>query len=127
MERVLHQTEQECSLKITVAFGKTRKWGAYFGGVSIGFPLTRSQNLSKRVCGPCGPKIRNAAELSNFIEKAVSAKPEEDFNREADFKDRAKRGLPTTVHRNEATQNTPHRERITTVGKARELFQAQFQ
>ena len=29
------------------------------------------------ICKPCGHKIRNVAELHNFIEKAVSAKAEE--------------------------------------------------
>ena len=39
---------------------------------SIGFRLARNENLSERVCRPCGRKIRNAAELYSFIEKAVS-------------------------------------------------------
>ena len=76
--------------------------------MSSGFPLTRSQILSKQVCRPCSPKIWNAAELYTFIEKAVSAKPEEDLNWEADYEDRAKRALPTTV--------TPER------GHAKKLF-----
>ena len=39
---------------------------------SIGLPLIRNENLSERVCRPCGRKIRNTAELHSFIEKAVS-------------------------------------------------------
>ena len=54
-------------------------------------------DLSKRVCRLCGPKIRYAAELYNFIEKAVSAKAQVDLNREADCEDRTKRALPATV------------------------------
>jgi len=38
---------------------------------SIGFPLTRDVNFSDRVCKSCGRKIRNAAELYSFIERAV--------------------------------------------------------
>ena len=33
----------------------------------------RSQTLSERVCRPCGLKIRNAAELYNFIKRYVSS------------------------------------------------------
>ena len=39
---------------------------------SIGLRLTRNENLSERVCRPCARKIRNAAQLYSFIEKAVS-------------------------------------------------------
>ena len=39
---------------------------------SIGLQLTRNENLSERVCRPCARKIRNAAQLYSFIEKAVS-------------------------------------------------------
>ena len=39
---------------------------------SIGLRLTRNENLSERICRPCGHKIRNAAEQYSFIEKAVS-------------------------------------------------------
>jgi len=38
---------------------------------SIGFPLTRDENFSERVCRSCGGKIRNAAELYSFNEQAV--------------------------------------------------------
>ena len=79
MQRVLHQRDwQECpsgrqeSAELILA-----EWCG-----SIGLPLSRNQNLHKRVCRPCGPKIRNAAELYNFIENAVSAKAEKDLNRE---------------------------------------------
>ena len=61
---------------------------------SIGLPLSRKESLSERVCRHCGRKIRNAAELYRFLEKAVSAEADEDLNREAD---RSKRQLPTTV------------------------------
>ena len=44
--------------------------GHFYG--FIGLRLTRNENLSERVCRPCGRKIRNAAELYSFIEKAVS-------------------------------------------------------
>lgn len=62
---------------------------------SIGLPLSRNQNLSERVCRPCGRKIRNAAELYSFVEKALLA--DEDLNGEAGCEDRSKRQLPTTV------------------------------
>ena len=52
---------------------------------SIELPLSRDQNLSKRVCRPCSPKFRNTEELYNFIEKAVSAKAE-DLNRGEDWR-----------------------------------------
>ena len=39
---------------------------------SIGLRLTRNDNLSERVCRPCGRKFTNAAELYSLIEKAVS-------------------------------------------------------
>ena len=39
---------------------------------SIGLRLTRNENLSEQVCRPCARKIRNAAQLYSFIEKAVS-------------------------------------------------------
>ena len=62
---------------------------------SIGLPLSRNQNLSERVCRPCGRKIRNAAELYSFVEKALLA--DVDLNGEAGCEDRRKRHLPTTV------------------------------
>ena len=65
---------------------------------SIGFPLTRDENLSERVCRSCGCKIRNAAELYSFIEQAVCSTrvTDEDLNCK-DSEDRCKRQLPTTV------------------------------
>ena len=39
---------------------------------SVGFKLACSESLSKRVCRICGRKIRNAAELYNFIKEAVT-------------------------------------------------------
>ena len=69
--------KQECPL--------TRKSRAYVGGVlqvNWTFFITKSK-LVERVCRPCGRKIRTATELCNFIEKAVSAKAEEDLNGEA--------------------------------------------
>lgn len=65
---------------------------------SIGFPLTRDQTLSDRVCRSCGRKIRNAAELYSFIEQAVCSTrvADEDLNSK-DSEDRCKRQLPTTV------------------------------
>ena len=48
---------------------------------SFGLRLTRNENLSERVCRPCARKIRNAAQLYSFIEKAVSnANVEEDLH-----------------------------------------------
>ena len=65
---------------------------------SIGFPLTRDENLSERVCRSCGRKIRNAAELYSFIEQAVCSTriTDEDLNCK-DTEDRCKRQLRTTV------------------------------
>ena len=64
---------------------------------SIGFPLTRDENLSVRVCGSCGHKIRNAAELHSFIEEALcSTRVDEDVNCK-DLEHRCKRQLPTTI------------------------------
>ena len=42
---------------------------------SIGFTLHRNQTLSntERVCRPCGVKIRNAAEIYNFIKRSASS------------------------------------------------------
>ena len=42
-----------------------------------------SQTLSERVCRPCGLKIRNAAELYNFIKRSVSSDRPEGENIEA--------------------------------------------
>ena len=64
---------------------------------SIGLPVSINQNLWKRVCRHSGPQIENAAELYNFIEKAVSAKAEADLKREAGCEDFTKRALLTTV------------------------------
>ena len=62
----------------------------------LGFTLTRDENLSERVCGSCGQKIRNAAELHSLIEQALcSTRVDEDLNCK-DSKDRCKRQLPTT-------------------------------
>ena len=64
---------------------------------SIGLRLTRNENLSERVCRPCARKIRNAAQLYSFIEKAASNTiVEEDFHWEA-VEDRSKRQLPSTI------------------------------
>ena len=69
---------------------------AHFCGF-IGLRLTRNENLSERVCRPCGRKIRNAAELYSFIEKAVSnTNVEDDLHWEA-VEDRSKRQPPTTI------------------------------
>ena len=43
------------------------------------------------------PRLRNAAELYNFIEKAIATKVQEDLNREAGCEDRTKQALPATV------------------------------
>ena len=64
---------------------------------SIGFSLTRNETLSERVCRPCGRKLRNAAELYSFIEKAVSVEADEDANCADVAVDRSKRQLPTTI------------------------------
>ena len=40
---------------------------------SIDFTLHRNQTLSEQVCRPCGLKIRNAAELYNFIKRSASS------------------------------------------------------
>ena len=70
-----------------MSFGKTRQESAELILAewcwSIGLPLSRNQKLSTRVCRPYGPKILNATELCNLIEKTVSAKAEKDLNREA--------------------------------------------
>ena len=65
---------------------------------SIGFPLTRDENLSERVCRSCGRKIRNAAELYSFIEQAICSTrvADEDLNCK-DSEDQCKRQLPTTL------------------------------
>ena len=51
------------------------------------------------------PRLRNAAELYNFIEKAIATKVQEDLNREAGCEDRTKQALPATVT---AKQRTDH-------------------
>ena len=65
---------------------------------SIGFPLTRDENLSERFCRSCGRKIRNAAELYSFIEQVVCSTrvADEDLNCK-DSEERCKRQLLTTV------------------------------
>ena len=64
---------------------------------SIGLRLTRNENLSERVCRPCARKIRNAAQLYSFIEKAVSNTiVDEDLHQEA-VEDRSKRQLSTAI------------------------------
>ena len=100
MERVLHQMEQECPLKIYFCLREDKKVRSLFwrSGGSIGLNcFITIPKLIERVCRSCGPKIRNAAELYNFIEKAVSAKAEEDLNREAGSEDQTKRALPMAV------------------------------
>ena len=62
---------------------------------SIGLPVSLNQNLWKRVSRHSGPQIENAAELYNFIEKAVSAKAE--AGKRAAKTDLTKRALLTTV------------------------------
>ena len=63
----------------------------------IGFPLTRDENFSERVCRSCGCKIRNAAELYSFIQQAVcSTRDDEDLNCK-NLDDRCKRQLSTTI------------------------------
>ena len=53
--------------------------------------------MSEQVCRPCGRKIRNAAQLYSFIEKAVSNTiVDEDLHREA-VEDRSKRQLSTAI------------------------------
>ena len=64
---------------------------------SIGLPLSRNQNLSNRSAYLMAPRLRNAAELYNFIEKAIATKVQEDLNREAGCEDRTKQALPATV------------------------------
>ena len=67
---------------------------------SVGFRLARSESLSERVCRPCGRKIRNAAELYNFIKEAVSSTKAQEEKSDATRVDDAetiKRQLPSTV------------------------------
>ena len=53
--------------------------------------------MSEQVCRPCGRKIRNAAQLYSFIEKAVSNTiVDEDLHQEA-VEDRSKRQLSTAI------------------------------
>ena len=53
--------------------------------------------MSEQVCRSCGRKIRNAAQLYSFIEKAVSNTiVDEDLHREA-VEDRSKRQLSTAI------------------------------
>ena len=48
----------------------------------------QSQTLSERVCRPCGLKIRNAAELYNFIKRYVTSdRPEGEQDDEQDEQD----------------------------------------
>ena len=52
--------------------------------------------LSERVCRPCGHKIRNAAELYSFIEKAVSTEEDKDVKQKTalhDYHARKKRSI----------------------------------
>ena len=71
------------------AVGKSWKCGADFSSL-----LRLYCQLLERVCRPCGLKIRNAAQLYSFIEKAVSSTIfEEDLHWEA-VEDRRKRQLP---------------------------------
>lgn len=58
---------------------------------TIGLPVTKNPNLSERVCIPCSRKIRNAAELYRFVEKAISA------TEDVSCENRNKRLLPTTI------------------------------
>ena len=74
------------------------------GCESISFKLQRSETLSEGVCRPCGRKIRNAAELYNFVKELVSltlAKGENTVAASADDSHedshRIKRQLPSTV------------------------------
>ena len=78
----------------------------------LGFPLTRDENLSERVCGSCGQKIRNAAKLHSFIEQALcSTRVDEDLNCK-DSKGRCKRQLPTTITPERSnTEKTAYRNR----------------
>ena len=73
---------------------------------------SRDENLSERVCGSCGQKIRNAAELHSFIEQALcSTRVDEDLNCKAS-KDRCKRQLPTTITPERSnTKKTAYRNR----------------
>ena len=50
---------------------------------SIDFTLHRNQALSERICIPCGLRVRNAAELYNFIKRSVSSDRPEGENIEA--------------------------------------------
>ena len=70
---------------------------------SIGFALTRDENLSDRVCRSCGRKIRNAAELYSFIEQAVCSTrvADEDLNSK-DRKINAKDNFPPLSRLKEA-------------------------
>ena len=82
------------------AVGQRRKCRADFSWVlrlNWVFPLPRDENLSERVCRSCDHKIRNGAELHNFIEQALcSTRVDEDLNCK-DLEDRCKRQLPTTI------------------------------
>ena len=81
---------------------------------SIGLRLTRNENLSERVCRPCGRKIRNAAQLYSFIEKAVSNTiVEVDLHWEA-VEGRSKRQLPTTIT---AERSDVRKKRLESDGK----------
>ena len=64
---------------------------------SIGLWLTRNENLSEQVCRSCGRKIRNAAQLYSFIEKAVSNTIVDEVLHWEAVEDRSKRQLPTAI------------------------------
>ena len=113
MEWVLNQKEQECPFKIYFCLRKNKS-GAYFGEVlQVDWAsFVMKPNLLQQVSRPCGPKIWNVAKLSNFIEKAVSAKAEEDLNREADCEYQTKQALPMTV-----MQEQRHAKKLLNDGK----------
>ena len=64
---------------------------------SVGFKLAPSESLSERVCRICGRKIRNAAELYNFIKEAVTSTNAQEKTTSVDDAERIKRQLPRTV------------------------------
>ena len=66
---------------------------------SVRFKQLRSESLSGRVCRICGRKIRDAAELYNFVKEAVTSSnaQEKTVTTPADDAERIKRQLPSTA------------------------------
>ena len=56
---------------------KVRGW--FWLNVAARLGFSQKEKLSEQVCRPCGRKIRNAAQLYSFTEKAVSTEGDVDF------------------------------------------------